>query len=201
MSEVVFTNIYKQKAWGGVSVSGPGSDLVQTSQLRVGLTNLIKDYNIKTILDAPCGDFYWMKEMYLANVEYVGGDIVSEIIMFNSMNHSKRNIKFKKLDIVNDELLSVDLMFTRDCLVHFSFDMISKFLHNLKRSNIKYFASTSFISRTKNQDINVGEWRPLNLLQSPFNLPNPIRVINEGCTENGGQFYDKSICLWEVANI
>ena len=41
-----------------------------------------------------------------------------------------------------------------------------------------------------------GDWRPLNLERPPFNLPAPALLLNEGCTEGGDTFADKSLGLW-----
>ena len=63
-TEAAFTTIFKYKLWGNEeSISGPGSGLKYTENLRKELAKLIKDYAIGTIFDAPCGDFYWMKHV------------------------------------------------------------------------------------------------------------------------------------------
>lgn len=200
MSKDVFTRIYEEHLWGGISKSGPGSDLTQTEILIREIPVILNRYNIKKIIDAPCGDFNWMKFVNLSNVEYLGCDIVESVVVKNKQYEST-SIKFDVLDIVNDELPTGDLIFVRDCLVHFSYDMIFKFLNNLKNSDIKYLMTTSFINRNYNYDINCGEWRPLNLMCSPFNLPRPIDIIIEKCSEGNGAFSDKSICVWEVEHI
>ena len=38
-------------------------------------------------------------------------------------------------------------------------------------------------------------------LESQFNLPAPVKLINEGCTEDGGKFADKSLGLWRVEDL
>ena len=50
--------------------SGPGSLLKNTNNLIEGLSLFIKEYNIKSIIDVPCGDFNYMKEINLDNVNY-----------------------------------------------------------------------------------------------------------------------------------
>lgn len=35
----------------------------------------------------------------------------------------------------------------------------------------------------------------------PFNFPAPIRIINEKCTEAGGQYSDESLGLWELDEV
>jgi hypothetical protein len=37
------------------------------------------------MLDAPCGDFNWMKEVDLSAVHYTGGDIVEPLVNSNHL--------------------------------------------------------------------------------------------------------------------
>ena len=50
-------------------------------------------------------------------------------------------------------------------------------------------------------DIVTGDWRPLNLQDKPFNFPSPILIINENCTEDGGEYSDKSMALWDISKL
>ncbi|WP_250161065.1 hypothetical protein [Peribacillus frigoritolerans] len=77
----LFTNIYKKNRWrNSESVSGQGSSLTQTKTLIQELPGLINQLQIKKLIDAPCGDFNWMKEVYKNTELYIGIDIVDEII-------------------------------------------------------------------------------------------------------------------------
>src|SRR5437870_5350350 len=87
-----FTDIYQQNGFGGKdSVSGPGSDLSQTAALREALPGLLREIGARTLLDAPCGDFFWMREARLDLDHYTGGDIVPEIIARNIQRHTAPN--------------------------------------------------------------------------------------------------------------
>lgn len=195
----VFLNIFNENHWGGTdSISGPGSDLTQTKILIETLPKLFEEYKIKTMLDIPCGDFYWMSNVDLSNVKYTGADIIDNIIDKCKSNHPLYD--FKIMDLVNSELPYVDLIFCRDCLVHLPYEMIKKTLINIKNSKSKYLLTTSFINHD-NIDTHLGGWRPLNLTKGPFNLPEPILIINEGCTENNNAYIDKSMFLWEIISI
>ena len=44
---------------------------------------LLRDYNITTVIDVPCGDFHWMSRVNLEGRKYIGGDIVKELIEDN----------------------------------------------------------------------------------------------------------------------
>lgn len=198
----VFTNIKDSNHWSSVeSVSGDGSELNVTIDLRKGLEEIIKEKKIKSILDIPCGDFNWMKEVDLQSVSYIGGDIVSSLILKNKEQFSANKITFKELDLITDKLPQVDLIFCRDCLVHLSYKDVYKALKNIKSSKSKYVLLTSFIKTDKNKDILTGEWRKLNLEVSPFFLGKPLDIIDEKYYEKEMKYADKSMCLWQIKDI
>jgi hypothetical protein len=105
------------------------------------------------------------------------------------------------LTLFASKLPTVDLIFCRDCLVHFSFDDIRRALQNICRSGSAYLLTTTFTEQRQNQDIVTGQWRQLNLELEPFSLPKPLSLINEDCTEGEGKFADKSLGLWRIEEI
>jgi len=198
----VFTNIYKLNEWkSGESVSGTGSILNHTEVIRNTLPGLIKEFNIKIFLDAPCGDFNWMKLVDLRVEKYIGADIVDEIIIKNNHEYSNQIRRFLKMDLTKDALPEADLLFCRDCLVHLSYEDIQKVMINLKSSSIKYFMTTTFTGRKININIPTGSWRPINLQRKPFSFPAPLKLINEKYLEKGELFSDKCLALWHVDSI
>jgi hypothetical protein len=72
-------------------------------------------------------------------------------------------------------------------------------LKNVARSDGRWFLTTTFPAERENVDIVTGDWRPIDLTKTPFDLPQPIELLNEGCTEQDGAFSDKSLGLWAVA--
>jgi SAM-dependent methyltransferase len=197
--EVVFEKIYRKNLWGDPeSLSGGGSNLQQTAEISRLIPLLLKKYNVRSVLDLPCGDFNWMRNLDLSQINYIGGDIVKDLIKKNQAGYTKSNIHFKVIDIMNDQLPAVDLILCRDCFIHFSTKDILKSLENIKRSKARYLLTTSFIDRTSNTDILTGEWRGLNLTIPPFDV-NPLETINEKCSEGGGIYKDKSLILIDVA--
>ena len=159
------------------------------------------DLNIRTVLDVPCGDFNWMKLVEMGNVDYTGSDIVAELIRKNAQQYENKNIRFRQLNLIEDELPKVDLIFCRDCLVHFSYKDVFRALGNMCSSGSMYLLTTTFTDRRDNRDIATGQWRPLNMELAPIALPPPLRTINEECTEIDGAFKDKSLALWRLADI
>lgn len=194
----VFRYIYKNNIWeDSETVSGSGSNTVQTKKLVQLLPILFRKYHIKSILDLPCGDFNWFRSIRMGCISYAGGDIVEEIIDKNRLKYSKKTITFECLDLTSSKLPSVDLLLCRDCFVHFSNHEIAKSLKNIKRYRIKYLLTTTFPKTRKNIDIITGEWRSINMAIKPFNL-RAIEILNEGCTEDNGKYTDKSLMLIDL---
>ena len=196
-----FTEIYEKNLFNGVdSISGQGSDMFQTRIISIEIPKLLNKLNVKTFLDAPCGDFFWMQHVDLSGIDYVGLDIVDELVAKNNKQFGNDSRKFVCKNIVSDLLPDGELIMIRDCWVHLSNDNLLASVDNLKRSNIKYLLTTSFPNVKSNPDL-TGIWRPLNLTLPPFNFPKPIEVITEGCTENEGRYADKSLMLWKISDL
>ena len=142
-----------------------------------------------------------MNTLNLEGVDYLGADIVDGLIQDNMEQYVRKNVKFQYLDLIHDELPKVDLIFCRDCLVHFPFKDIFLALHNICSSGSGYLLTTTFPSRQGNGDRLTGQWRPLNLEIPPFDFPEPRRIIHEACTEGEGAYHDKSLGLWRIEDI
>jgi hypothetical protein len=105
------------------------------------------------------------------------------------------------MDITKIIPSKVDLILCRDCLFHLSYKDIFSALKNFKKSKSRFLLTTTFTNRTKNRNIFSGGWRPINLELPPFNLPRPVKIINENCTEADGKYSDKSLGLWNLESI
>jgi SAM-dependent methyltransferase len=200
----VFSEIYATGGWPDEDEtrSGPGSDLTQTTKVREFLPELVRDLALTSILDAPCGDFHWLKYCDLAGIDYTGVDIVPELIESNRQRFGDAQHKFEVADIVKDLLPRSDLVLCRDCLVHLPFAQGLEAVRNFRRSGAGYVLTTTFTNLTKNTEINrIGEWRRLNLEAPPFSFPVPVRILNEECTSAGGRYADKSLGLWNLREL
>lgn len=198
-TEPVFTDIYKKNAWGDAeSLSGPGSNLAQSQTVRAGLPGLIHELGARSVMDIPCGDYYWMKEVQLDVDRYVGADVIGELVEENRRNYGNSKTDFVCLDITRDRLPQVDLIICRDLLVHFNYRHIFRSIKNIKKSESKYLLTTTFVGFDRNEDILTGEWRPINLLKAPFNFPDPIKIIDEKYTAGSSR---KCLGLWKIADL
>lgn len=197
--QVIFSDIYEKNSWGDQeSASGPGSRLERTEKVRSALPRLVQEMECQSLLDIPCGDFYWMKLVNL-EIEYTGADIVAGLIQDNQAKYGNSHRKFVLLNLLDDPLPSADMVLCRDCLVHFSHKDILKALDNLKASGSIYLLTTTFTQRKENKNIITGEWRPVNLQMPPFNFPSPLKLIDE--TVPLPDYYDKHLGLWRISDL
>lgn len=200
--EAVFTDYFRRNKWRDPdSRSGKGSNLKATEELRRLLPPLLHDLGVRSMLDLPCGDFFWMAHVDLTGIDYTGGDIVPDMIAQNSQRHGRPGRKFQVIDLIRGPLPQADLVFVRDCLVHLSHEHVMQALANIRASGSTWLLTTVYPATPVNEDILTGQWRALDLTKAPFNLPAPERLIAEGAAEERGQGPDKHLGLWRVADL
>ena len=205
-----FARMYETNLWDNTeSRSGDGSSLASTAGVRVGLPNLLRQLEVRRLLDVPCGDFHWMAHVDLADagvVAYLGGDVVDAIVEANTARYGSAGRSFVRVDLTSGPLPAVagqpaDAVLCRDCLVHLSFVNIARAMRVVRASGARYLIATTFLEQPANIDIVDGNWRPLNLERAPFNLPSPVAVLVEGCEEEGGAFADKALGVWRAEDL
>lgn len=156
------------------SLSGPGSSIEYTQSFRAQLELFVKTARITSFLDAPCGDFNWMRNVELPlSVRYFGADLVGDLVQKNKALYGSSERTFFQLNIISDPMIDTDLWLCRDCLFHLSFEHGIAALKNSLRSNIRYYLLTSHYNESNHDTRSVG-FRELNLCAHPFNLPEPI---------------------------
>lgn len=208
MNRDQFSRAFQNNLWGeATSRSGPGSSLEQTRVIRERIPKLLERLNIRTLLDIPCGDFNWMKEIR-GDIEpnlslYIGADIVPELIHENRTRYQNSKFRFEVLDLTKDALPRSDLVMIRDCFLHLPFRGIADAIWNAQRSGSTYMLASTYTKPRPNLEIeNISLLgRAINLSTPPFSFPEPLELINEECTEQNGEYSDKSIGLWRLTDV
>jgi hypothetical protein len=194
----IFTAIYETHFWvDDQSRSGGGSNLYATKKIREAIPGLFLKYRIRSVLDIPCGDFFWFKEMKLDLDSYIGGDIVVPLVASVAEKYASPARSFRVMDLTKDALPPSDLILVRECLIHLSFEKIFAALKNITQSKIQYLLTTHFADVAANVDIKTGSARPLNLCAPPFNFPPALELIDdyaEGLTPH-------QLGLWRVDDL
>ena len=191
-----FQKIFVENKWANKeSVSGPGSTHSATAELLPLLKDLLDRRGVTTVIDAPCGDFNWIKPI-AERVDYAGVDVVPEVI---EIARSRGSFRFWVSDISSEVLPQCDMILCRDCLVHMPSEMAIETLRNFVQSGGQYLLTTTFPDLTGNAAGSLGGWRPINLELEPFNLPAPLELIIERPSIPPNEKYGrKALGLWRL---
>lgn len=207
-SEEIFTRYWKTNHWKQKeSKSGEGSSLAYTQEIRKNLPLLLDKYQIKSILDAPCGDFYWFQHVNLkSDIIYYGADIVIDMINENNKLYGRENRVFVQIDLLADNLPSIDIWICRDLIFHLPEKDIIKLISKFIDSNINYLLITSHTEKNiKNKDTFLGGCRLTNLNSHPYDLPESIDKIKDyidGFPERYMLLYDKDTLInWRTKKL
>ncbi|MCG2576276.1 hypothetical protein LZ012_04635 [Dechloromonas sp. XY25] len=201
-SRLDFSAIYRDNGFVGTeSLSGAGSTSFQTRVIRQKLPALFRELGVKSVLDIPCGDFHWMRNVDLSGIYYTGADVVEDMVRKNQQLFGGPLRAFECVNLITGPLPVADLVFCRDCLVHLPFEDALAAIETIRQSKCQWLLTTTFTRDTPNADLDAAGWRALNLTLPPFNLPQPALLISEKCTEAGGLAGDKSLGLWRIADL
>jgi len=202
--EAIFTTIYHHPKWGGGSEtkSGGGSTLAYTKNLCFILPTLFKDFKIKSIVDVPCGDFHWMSQVDLSEIDnYTGMDIVAPLIGDNKKKHMSEKRTFLQADATVTVPPQSDLILCRDLFIHLTLADIKRVLQNFKKSGSRYLLINTYMVG-KNTNLSQGRnmyGRPVDLQAAPFHFPKPIKVIDE--QQKWAKTIRKVLALWEIKDL
>jgi Methyltransferase domain len=194
----VFALAYATPVWGSAeSRSGRGSERKATTALRSYLPELFKRLDVKIFLDAPCGDWNWMQFVDLAGMDYVGIDVVADVIASNRERFARPGVHFMLADLTKDPLPRADLVLCRDCWIHLSFQDIAAVLENFRRSGTTWLlvSNSPHIKRNLNQTTGL-PWRHLNLQQAPFHFPKAVESWKDHYPD-----VPFEITLWRIADL
>ena len=173
--EETFERIYELNAWE--QGSGKGSLPSTTGMYRRCVEQLIRNDEVRVVLDIGCGDWQFSRLIDWSNVRYIGVDIVQSVVENNRLHFGGPNVTFIHGNILCMPLPEADLVLVKDVLQHWSNQTIWKFLSRFASySMVLITNSTELAPRwggfaRPDIDIADGQVRPLDLRLPPFNLP------------------------------
>jgi SAM-dependent methyltransferase len=172
----IFSAIYENSVWGtndqGEGHSGSGATMRATVVYRAYLQAFLREHQIRSVVDAGCGDWESTQAIDWTGVDYKGYDIVEAVITKDRARFSAPNIDFFVANVVDDNLPPADLLICKHVLQHLPNRDVIKFLRQL--SKYKHTLLVNGVNpesfSAENRDIAVGEYRPLDPTKSPFGL-------------------------------
>ena len=179
LMKIVFSDIYDKDHWNmgqDESRSGLGSTLNYTENIRKTLVKLIKERDIKFMIDVSCGDWNWMKLIQNELCDYTGIDIVNNIVINNTKRYKNNKTRFYCKDFLTViraiENNSVDLILCRHTCEHLPTNYNLDFIKECKRVTKYLLLTTKRISSTEPQNseliLGLKTYRPINLELPPY---------------------------------
>lgn len=196
--EQTFSRIYRENRWASEeSRSGVGSEMGRTNNVRAQLPWLLDLLGVRSILDAGCGDLNWMQHLTF-EPEYVGVDVVSEIVSRLEAEHAGPGRRFACADVTADALPKCDLILCRTVLCHMPLEMVRRTLDNFKASGARWLLTTTYPFAFPNKDVKLGGWWRLNLQAPPFNMSPPKLILPEDDLDPMTPHNPGYLALWEM---
>ena len=127
----IFQDVYERNLWGSDSgskfFSGIGSRGDAAKVYVRQMVELLRDHADErgrplTIVDLGCGDFQIGSALLerLPGMNYIGCDIVPELVAHNNAVYGNNKVRFHQLDLVSDDLPDGDVCLVRQVLQHLS---------------------------------------------------------------------------------
>ena len=98
--EAFLKNTWGDKLERKETLSGSGSTMANTQNIRRELPLLIKKYSVTSMFDVPCGDGNWISNVEL-NCSYVGGDLVSSFVS----SAKRKELNVYDFDLSGDHII------------------------------------------------------------------------------------------------
>ncbi len=166
LASLVFQKIYAKNRW--LFGSGEGSRPEIAQPYREFLEQFLREKNIRSVVDIGCGDWQFSRLIEWGNINYLGLDVVPEVIQENQRQFSSENISFQVFDATRETLPPADLLLIKDVFQHWPNDAIKNWLPNLKK--YQYGLITNDADERTNIDIAFGEHRAVDITLLPFNI-------------------------------
>jgi hypothetical protein len=189
----------------GGSLNGPGSSLGCTESIRLRLPGLLNAYQIRSVLDAPCGDWTWMSQVDLTGIDYLGWDVDPEQIRRNQAAYEREGVRFLAVNILKTLLRPrVDLILCRDFLAHLPTNYISAVLDRFQRSGSRYLLASNYPGVTNEFDYHPEHFAWLGYMERPHDLSRPpfslerINWIAEDPTPGGVNSTPHELALFRL---
>ncbi|MBY0441090.1 MAG: class I SAM-dependent methyltransferase [Mycobacteriaceae bacterium] len=195
---------YRQLKSAEESRSGPGSWMCATTGIRSWLPQLFPRYGIRSVLDAPCGDWNWMQHVDLGHLaSYTGWDVEQENVKHNIARFGdRRGVNFEIVNLLTvDRIPRFDLVLCRDFLAHLPTQYIIEVLEKFRASGSRYLITNNYVGASNDQSCPldgghaVGPrgrkeelpgyyYRPVNIEAEPFALVGRCAAIPKSVRPN-----------------
>jgi SAM-dependent methyltransferase len=145
-----FQAIYRNQAWG--CGSGPGSSPANRVEYRAFVERFIEANGVRSVTDLGCGDWQFSRLIDWSQVEYLGLDLVPEVVAQNRNRFAGDNIRFDVFSVI-DNLSGGDLLLSKEVVQHLPNKVVAEYLAIIRQ---KY--KFALLTNTRHAD-NQSEYR------------------------------------------
>jgi len=207
-SEFYGDSQWPPKAVRQKSASGKGSWLGYNTETSLKqLKETIHKYNIKSVVDMPCGDVNWIFDSFETDSLplYVGLDVASAVIEVNKKrfaHHKNKEFHFwdashcavpRFFNETSSKEETFDLVHVRDVVQHMGMDLGVKYFCNVFKSGAKFMLTTTFPGG-KHTNVADSDFYKNDLSQEPFAFPEP----SDPCVQTHPKTEDDLTCLYDL---
>jgi len=183
----IFSDIYSKNSW--IKGSGWGSWPENAEPYVKHIQTFLREYDIRSVVDAGCGDWQFSHLIDWSGVDYKGFDVVTDVVSSNTSKYGNDTISFYELDISTKALPPADLILVKDVLMHWPPDIVQSFLRRLPECKYILVTGDWKPDWPFNQDTKIGGYQNIDLSKPPYlvevkevlsyTLPNPKTGIEE----------------------
>ena len=185
--KTAFTKVYETCAWGDNKDDGYKGSSGEGSSVEYNIGTYIpfiraffKIKDIKSVVDAGCGDWRCGPFIYKDDVKYTGVDAYEPLITRNSECWSQHTWLHLNVFADRSELPSADVLILKDVIQHWTTEEIYTFLDDITTSKkYKYVLITNCCMQSKDDDdipdhcIDTYRFRPLTATMLPLKKYSP----------------------------
>lgn len=148
--------------------------------LVVGVADLIANMGVKTVLNYPCAHFTGLDHRLMDDGV---GCINADMVRGNG----------RVLNLLYNRVPRVELVVMRNFLDYIGTEDALLILSRLQQVGVGYLVSTDYPCLNGNWETYVGEWRPISLTMKPFEMGEPVKVIQDPDPERRP---DRCVGVW-----
>ena len=128
--------VYDLNLWGANKTkfySGEGSHHSNYVEPYITvISSFLSSFSIPPVVcDLGCGDFNIGRQLVKYSSNYIGVDIVNDLILQNKKIFTQKKLEFRCLDIANDPIPAGDCAIIRQVFQHLSNDEVQQILNKL----------------------------------------------------------------------
>jgi SAM-dependent methyltransferase len=153
--------------WGGHS--GAGSDAFHTTPYRAFVDRFMRMNGVRNVVDVGCGDWQFSRLMNFDGIDYLGLDVVPELVARNQERFGGPGRRFAEMPATLANVPGGDLLLMKDVLQHLPDATIAAFATEVVPRFRWALLTNSFekLDTPRNTDTEAGGFRCLDLAAAP----------------------------------